>query len=58
MKEFKCLRVLFTSEVKVELDLWIGAVSAVVRALHGSAGVKKELSRIVFRPSPVLVSFG
>jgi len=46
-KEFKYLRVLFTSEGKMEreMDRWIGAASAVMRALYRSIVVKRELSR-------------
>ena len=48
-KEFKYLRVLFTSEGKMEreTDRWIGAASAVLRALYQSVMVKKALSRKV-----------
>jgi len=46
-KEFKYLRVLFTSEGKMEreMDRWIGAVSAVMRTLYLSVVVKRELSQ-------------
>ena len=42
-KEFKYLRVLFTSEGKMELEIdrWIGAASAVMRALYQSVVVKE-----------------
>ncbi|KAK0136316.1 hypothetical protein N1851_027786 [Merluccius polli] len=45
--EFKYLRVLFTSEGRMEweIDRRIGAASAVMRTLHGSVVVKRELSR-------------
>ncbi|KAK0155354.1 DNA-directed RNA polymerase II subunit RPB1 [Merluccius polli] len=47
VEEFKYLRVLFTSEGRMEreIDRWIGAASAVMRTLHGSIVVKRELSR-------------
>ena len=47
MEEFKYLGVLFTSEGRMEreIDRRIGAASAVMRALHRSVVVKKELSR-------------
>jgi len=46
-EEFKYLGVLFTSEGRMEreIDRRIGAASAVMRALHRSVVVKKELSR-------------
>jgi len=46
-KEFKYLRVLFTSEGRMEreMDRRIGAASAVMRALYRSLVVKRELSR-------------
>ncbi len=44
-KEFKYLRVLFTSEGKMEheMDRWIGAASAVMQALYRTIVVKREL---------------
>ncbi|KAK0148960.1 hypothetical protein N1851_010644 [Merluccius polli] len=47
VKEFKYLGVLFTSEGRMEreIDRRIGAASAVMRTLHGSDAVKRELSR-------------
>ena len=47
VEEFKYLGVLFTSEGRMEreIDRRIGAVSAVMRTLHGSVVVKRELSR-------------
>ncbi|KAK0151875.1 putative uncharacterized transposon-derived protein F52C9.6 [Merluccius polli] len=45
VEEFKYLGVLFTSEGSMELDRRIGAASAVMRTLHGSVVVKRELSR-------------
>ena len=63
-KEFKYLGVLFTSEGKMEreMDRWIGAASAVMRALYRSVVVKKELSRkaklSMFQPSPMVMSCG
>ncbi|KAK0138543.1 hypothetical protein N1851_024925 [Merluccius polli] len=47
VEEFKYLRVLFTSEGRMEreIDRRIGAASAVMRTLHGSVVVKRELSR-------------
>ncbi len=47
MEEFKYLRVLFTSEGKMkrEIDMWIGAASAVMRTLKRSVVVERELSR-------------
>ena len=47
VEEFKYLRVLFTSEDKMEheLDRWIGAASAVVWALYQTVVVMKELSQ-------------
>uniref|UniRef100_A0A8C6NQ68 Reverse transcriptase domain-containing protein n=1 Tax=Nothobranchius furzeri TaxID=105023 RepID=A0A8C6NQ68_NOTFU len=46
-EEFKYLGVLFTSEGKLEreIDRWIGAASAVMRALYRSVVLKKELSQ-------------
>ena len=46
MEEFKYLGVLFTSEGRMEreIDRLIGAASAVMRALHRTVLVKKELS--------------
>ena len=46
-EEFKYLGVLFTSEGRIEreIDRRISAGSAVMRALHRSVVVKKELSR-------------
>ncbi|KAK0150407.1 Craniofacial development protein 2 [Merluccius polli] len=47
VEEFKYLGVLFTSEGRMEqeIDRRIGAASAVMRTLHGSVMVKRELSR-------------
>ncbi|TWW75469.1 hypothetical protein D4764_13G0001310 [Takifugu flavidus] len=47
VEEFKYLGVLFTSEGRMEqeIDRWIGAASAVMRTLHRSVVVKRELSR-------------
>ncbi|KAK0156391.1 putative uncharacterized transposon-derived protein F52C9.6 [Merluccius polli] len=47
VEEFKYLGVMFTSEGRMEwkIDRRIGAVSAVMRTLHGSVVVKRELSR-------------
>ncbi|TKS65493.1 LINE-1 reverse transcriptase -like protein [Collichthys lucidus] len=47
VEEFKYLGVLFTSEGRMEreIDRRIGAASAVMRTLHRSVVVKKELSR-------------
>ncbi|XP_051789808.1 uncharacterized protein LOC127529636 [Erpetoichthys calabaricus] len=47
VEEFKYLGVLFTSEGRMEreIDRRISAASAVMRALHRSVVVKKELSR-------------
>ena len=47
VEEFKYLVVLFTSEGRMEreIDRRIGAASAVMRTLHGSVVVKRELSR-------------
>ena len=47
VEEFKYLWVLFTSEGRMEreIDRRIGAASAVMRTLHGSVVVKRELSR-------------
>ncbi|TWW59288.1 hypothetical protein D4764_06G0008180 [Takifugu flavidus] len=47
VKEFKYLGVLFTSEGRMEqeIDRWIGVVSAVMRTLHRSVVVKRELSQ-------------
>uniref|UniRef100_A0A8C6NQZ4 Reverse transcriptase domain-containing protein n=1 Tax=Nothobranchius furzeri TaxID=105023 RepID=A0A8C6NQZ4_NOTFU len=47
VEEFKYLGVLFTSEGKLEceIDRWIGAASAVMRALYRSVVVKRELSQ-------------
>ncbi|TWW79207.1 hypothetical protein D4764_10G0002370 [Takifugu flavidus] len=47
VEEFKYLGVLFTSEGRMEreIDRRIGAASAVMRALHWSVVVKRELSR-------------
>ncbi|TWW61044.1 hypothetical protein D4764_05G0011340 [Takifugu flavidus] len=47
VEEFKYLGVLFTSEGRMEreIDRRIGAVSAVMRTLHWSVVVKRELSR-------------
>ncbi|KAK3568311.1 hypothetical protein QTP86_003822 [Hemibagrus guttatus] len=46
VKEFKYLGVLFTSEGRMdcEIDRWIGAAAAVMRSVHWSVVVKKELS--------------
>jgi len=45
--EFKYLRVLFTSESKMEREIerWIGAAAAVKQALYRTVLVKRELSR-------------
>ena len=47
VEEFKYLGVLFTSEGRMEreIDRRIGAASSVMRTLHGSLVVKRELSR-------------
>ncbi|KAK0154873.1 putative uncharacterized transposon-derived protein F52C9.6 [Merluccius polli] len=47
VEEFKYLGVLFTSDGRMEreIDRRIGAASAVMRTLHGSVVVKRELSR-------------
>ncbi|KAK0149127.1 LINE-1 reverse transcriptase [Merluccius polli] len=47
VEEFKYLGVLFTSEGRMEreIDRRISAASAVMRTLHGSVVVKRELSR-------------
>ncbi|XP_070404401.1 uncharacterized protein [Nothobranchius furzeri] len=47
VEEFKFLGVLFTSEENLEreIDRWIGAASAVMRALYQSVMVKRELSQ-------------
>ncbi|KAK0156590.1 Craniofacial development protein 2 [Merluccius polli] len=47
VEEFKYLGVLFTSEGRMEreIDRRIGAASAVMRTLHGSVVVKRELSQ-------------
>uniref|UniRef100_A0A8C6LCZ4 Reverse transcriptase domain-containing protein n=1 Tax=Nothobranchius furzeri TaxID=105023 RepID=A0A8C6LCZ4_NOTFU len=47
VEEFKHLGVLFTSEGKLEreIDRWMGAASAVIRALYRSVMVKRELSQ-------------
>ena len=47
VEEFKYLGVLFTSDGRMEreIDRPIGAASAVMRTLHGSVVVKRELSR-------------
>ncbi|KAK0152855.1 LINE-1 reverse transcriptase [Merluccius polli] len=47
VEEFKYLGVLFTSDGRMEreIDRWFGAASAVMRTLHGSVVVKRELSR-------------
>ena len=47
VEKFKYLRVLFTSEgkLKLELDRRIGAVSAVMHTLNWSIVVKRELSQ-------------
>ncbi|KAK0145403.1 Actin-binding LIM protein 3 [Merluccius polli] len=47
VEEFKYLGVLFMSEGRMEreIDRRIGAASAVMRTLHGSVVVKRELSR-------------
>ncbi|KAK0145331.1 putative uncharacterized transposon-derived protein F52C9.6 [Merluccius polli] len=47
VEEFKYLGVLFTSEGRMEREInrLIGAASAVMRTLHGSIVVKRELSR-------------
>ena len=47
VEEFKYLGVLFMSEGRMEreIDRRIGAASAVMRTLHGSIMVKRELSR-------------
>lgn len=44
-KEFKYLEVLLMGEgrVKDEIDVWFGAVSAVMRALRQTLVVKREL---------------
>ncbi|TWW63631.1 hypothetical protein D4764_03G0006390 [Takifugu flavidus] len=49
VEEFKYLRVLFTSEGRMEqeIDRRIGAASAVMRTLHWSVVVKRELSQKV-----------
>ncbi|KAK3522059.1 hypothetical protein QTP70_022619, partial [Hemibagrus guttatus] len=46
VEEFKYLRVLFTSEGRMdrEIDRWIGAAAAVMRSMYRSVVVKKELS--------------
>ena len=46
-EEFKHLRVLFTSEGKMELEIdrRIGAASAVIRTLRQSVVVKRDLSQ-------------
>ena len=51
MEEFKYLRVLFTSEGRMEWEInrQIGAASAVMRALHRSVVVKRELNRKCLR---------
>ncbi|TWW63115.1 hypothetical protein D4764_03G0001230 [Takifugu flavidus] len=47
VEEFKYLRVLFTSEGRIEqeIDRRIGAASAVIRILHQSVVMKRELSQ-------------
>ena len=47
MEEFKCLRVLFTSEGRMEeeIDRRIGAASAVMRMLRWSVVVNRELGQ-------------
>ncbi|KAK0152442.1 putative uncharacterized transposon-derived protein F52C9.6 [Merluccius polli] len=47
VEEFKYLGVLFTSEGRMEreIDRRIGVASAVMRTLHGSVAVKRELSQ-------------
>ena len=47
VEEFKYLGVLFTSKGRLEreIDRRVGAASAVMRTLHGSVVVKRELSR-------------
>ncbi|KAK0135552.1 hypothetical protein N1851_028597 [Merluccius polli] len=47
VEEFKYFGVLFTSEGRMEreIDRQIGAASAVMRTLHGSVVVKRELSQ-------------
>ncbi|TWW77636.1 R2 Retrovirus-related Pol polyprotein from type I retrotransposable element [Takifugu flavidus] len=56
VEEFKYLGVLFTSEGRMEreIDRRIGAASAVMRTLHQSVVVKRELSRkaklLIYRP--------
>ncbi|TWW53707.1 hypothetical protein D4764_0113540, partial [Takifugu flavidus] len=47
VEEFKYLGVLFTSEGRMEqeIDRWISAASAVMRTLHRSVVVKRELSQ-------------
>ncbi|XP_056588515.1 uncharacterized protein LOC130408985 [Triplophysa dalaica] len=47
MEEFKYLGILFTSEGRMEreIDIRIGAASAVMRSLYRSVVMKKELSR-------------
>ncbi|TWW81679.1 hypothetical protein D4764_01G0014940 [Takifugu flavidus] len=47
VEEFKYLGVLFISEGRIEQEIhrWIGAVSAVMRTLHRSVVVKRELSQ-------------
>lgn len=47
VKEVKYLRVLFTSNGKIECEIvsWIGAASAVMLALYRTIVVKKELSK-------------
>lgn len=46
-KEFMYLRILFMSDGKMEhvMDRWIGAMSAVMRALHWTTVVKMELRK-------------
>ncbi|TWW69209.1 hypothetical protein D4764_18G0000150 [Takifugu flavidus] len=58
VEEFKYLGVLFTSEGRMEqeIDRRIGAASAVMRTLHRSVVVKRELSRKA-KPSPMVMSF-
>ncbi|KAI3364813.1 hypothetical protein L3Q82_000923 [Scortum barcoo] len=70
VEEFKYLRVLFTSEGKMEreIDRRIGAASAVMRSVYRTVVVKKELSRkaklsiyrsiYTFPPSPMVMNFG
>ena len=45
-EQFEYLRVLVTSEGRMELDRWISAASAVKWTLYWSAVVKRELSQL------------